>query len=132
MQTVERKPVILGLRQEAPRQLHDLVRGHQLAAGDVLRGRGHVAGPVGVRLVADRRLAERLAQPARRLDIESPRQEGRRLIQWSMLRKPLPQQTALEIVTLEGLVPKDHLVRKIDGVIDFSFFFGRVAGLAAA
>ena len=36
-----------------------------------------------------------------------------------MLRKPLPQQTALEMGSLDGLVPKDHLLRKIDGVIDF-------------
>lgn len=46
-----------------------------------------------------------------------------------MLRKPLPQQTALEIVSLDGLVPKDHLLRKIDAVIDFSFIHARVAGL---
>jgi hypothetical protein len=26
-----------------------------------------------------------------------------------MLRKPSPQQTALEMVSLDGLVPKDHL-----------------------
>src|SRR5438270_12747514 len=46
-----------------------------------------------------------------------------------MLRKPLPQQTALEMVSLDGLVPKDHLLRKIDAVIDFSFIHDRVAGL---
>jgi transposase len=38
-----------------------------------------------------------------------------------MLRTPGPEQTALEMVTLEQLVPKDHLLRKIDAVIDFSF-----------
>ena len=32
-----------------------------------------------------------------------------------MLRTPEPEQTALEIVTLEELVPKDHLLRKIVG-----------------
>lgn len=36
-----------------------------------------------------------------------------------MLKKPLPEQTVLEMVTLEGLVPKDHLLRKIAAVIDF-------------
>ena len=36
-----------------------------------------------------------------------------------MLRKPAPQQTALEMVSLDGLVPKDHLLRKIEAVIDF-------------
>jgi transposase len=49
-----------------------------------------------------------------------------------MLKKPRPQQTALEMVTLEGLVPKDHLLRKIDRVIDFSFIHERVAGLYCA
>lgn len=38
-----------------------------------------------------------------------------------MLRTPGPEQTALEMVTLEQLVPKDHLLRKIDAVIDFRF-----------
>src|SRR5947199_4353050 len=46
-----------------------------------------------------------------------------------MLGKPSPQQTALEMVSLDGLVPKDHLLRKIDAVIDFSFIHDRVAGL---
>jgi transposase len=46
-----------------------------------------------------------------------------------MLRKPPAQQTELEMVTLEGLVPKDHLLRKIDAVIDFSFIHDRVADL---
>jgi transposase len=46
-----------------------------------------------------------------------------------MLRKPTPQQTALEMVSLDGLVPKDHLLRKIEAVIDFSFIHDRVAGL---
>lgn len=38
-----------------------------------------------------------------------------------MLRKPSPQQTELEMVTLEQLVPGDHLLRKIDAAIDFGF-----------
>ncbi|MCK4869197.1 MAG: IS1182 family transposase, partial [Alphaproteobacteria bacterium] len=46
-----------------------------------------------------------------------------------MLKKPLPQQTELEMVTLESLVPTDHLLRKIEAVIDFSFIHDRVAGL---
>ena len=49
-----------------------------------------------------------------------------------MLKKPAPEQTALEIVTLDSLVPKDHLLRKIDAVIDFSFIHDRVAGLYCA
>lgn len=54
------------------------------------------------------------------------------MIQWDMLKKPAPEQTALEMVTLDGLVPKDHLLRKIDAVIDFSFIHDRVAGLYCA
>ncbi len=46
-----------------------------------------------------------------------------------MLRKPLPEQTAIEMVSLDGLVPKDHLLRKIEAVIDFSFIHDRVVGL---
>lgn len=49
-----------------------------------------------------------------------------------MLRHPEPEQTALEMVRLEELVPKDHLLRKIEAVIDFSFIHERVAGLYCA
>lgn len=49
-----------------------------------------------------------------------------------MLKKPAPEQTAIEMVTLDSLVPKDHLLRKIDAVIDFSFIHERVAGLYCA
>lgn len=43
------------------------------------------------------------------------------MIHWIMLKRPEPEQTALEIVTLEELVRKDHLVRLIDAKVDFSF-----------
>jgi transposase len=46
-----------------------------------------------------------------------------------MLKKPSPEQTAIEMVCLDGLVPQDHLLRKVDAVIDFSFIHDRVAGL---
>lgn len=49
-----------------------------------------------------------------------------------MLRKRGPLQTELEMVTLDGLVPEDHLLRKIDAVIDFSFIHDRVAPLYCA
>lgn len=49
-----------------------------------------------------------------------------------MLKKPTPHQTALEIVTLERLVPGDHLLRKIAAAIDFSFIGDRVAHLYCA
>ncbi|OOE42969.1 transposase, partial [Salinivibrio sp. ML323] len=38
-----------------------------------------------------------------------------------MLQEPSPHQYELEMVTMEQLVPKDHLVRKIDRAIDFEF-----------
>lgn len=46
-----------------------------------------------------------------------------------MLKKPIAQQTELEMVSLESLVPRDHLLRKIGAVIDFSFIHERVGGL---
>jgi transposase len=46
-----------------------------------------------------------------------------------MLKRPAPEQTALEMVTLDELVPKDHLLRKIDRVIDFSFIHELTAPL---
>ena len=54
------------------------------------------------------------------------------MIQCVMLRKPGSQPTALEMMTLEELVPPDHLLRKIEAVIDFSFIHERVAGLYCA
>jgi hypothetical protein len=38
-----------------------------------------------------------------------------------MFKNPTPAQTALEMAALEQLVPKDHLLLKIDAVIDFRF-----------
>lgn len=38
-----------------------------------------------------------------------------------MYQEQAPQQLKYELVLLENLVPKDHLLRKIDAVIDFSF-----------
>lgn len=46
-----------------------------------------------------------------------------------MLREPAPQQYPFEMVTLEELVPEDHLVRKIDAAIDFEFIHDTVAHL---
>lgn len=46
-----------------------------------------------------------------------------------MLRDRVPQQHELEMVTLEQLVPDDHLLRKIDRYIDFSFIHDRVKHL---
>ena len=41
------------------------------------------------------------------------------MIQWTMLKKRAPEQTALGMVTLDSLEPKDHLLRRIDAVIEF-------------
>lgn len=49
-----------------------------------------------------------------------------------MLKKPGPTQTALEIVTLEELVPKEHLLRRIDAAVDFSFIHDLTAPLYCA
>lgn len=46
-----------------------------------------------------------------------------------MLKRGSPPQSSFEFVSLEDLVPKDHLLRKIERSIDFSFIHDRVAGL---
>ncbi len=46
-----------------------------------------------------------------------------------MLQEPTPQQYELEMVTMEQLVPQNHLVRKIDKAIDFDFIRDEVAHL---
>lgn len=46
-----------------------------------------------------------------------------------MLTEPGPHQHQLEMVTLEELVPQDHLLRKIDKYIDFSFIHDKVRHL---
>ena len=38
-----------------------------------------------------------------------------------MLRETKGQQLKYELVMIENLVPENHLLRKIDKVIDFSF-----------
>lgn len=40
-----------------------------------------------------------------------------------MLRERREKQQKLDIVILEQLVPKDHLLRRIDEAVDFSFMF---------
>ena len=37
-----------------------------------------------------------------------------------MTKNQLNEREQLEILTIEQLVPKDHLVRKLDAAIDFS------------
>lgn len=43
-----------------------------------------------------------------------------------MLKTPPPKQYQLEMVTLEELVPKNYLVRKVDAAIDFEFIRAEV------
>lgn len=49
-----------------------------------------------------------------------------------MLYRPGPEQTALEMVTLDQMVPRDHLLRKIDAAIYFSFIHELTAPLYCA
>nr|WP_321303078.1 IS1182 family transposase [Alcaligenes faecalis] len=49
-----------------------------------------------------------------------------------MLKSPTAYQHELEMVTLESLVPADHLVRKIAAAIDLEFIRDRVAHLYCA
>ncbi len=46
-----------------------------------------------------------------------------------MLKEPAAHQHALEMVTLESLVPEDHLLRQIDAFIDFEFIRDKVRHL---
>ncbi len=46
-----------------------------------------------------------------------------------MLKNYAPHQTELEMVTLEDLVPAEHLVRKIETAIDFEFIRDKVRHL---
>ncbi|SHI48014.1 transposase, partial [Propionispora hippei] len=40
-----------------------------------------------------------------------------------MLKERAPQQMKFELVCIDQLVPEDHLLRKIDKYIDFSFIY---------
>jgi len=46
-----------------------------------------------------------------------------------MLKEPAAHQHALEMVTLESLVPEDHLLRQIDAFIAFDFIRDKVRHL---
>jgi len=49
-----------------------------------------------------------------------------------MLRQQGGKPTELEFVSIDGLVPKDHLLRKIERAVDFSFIREKVACLYCA
>ena len=63
-----------------------------------------------------------------RLLTNPPTVEGLFIIA-GMLKDYSPQQTELEMVTLEDLVPAEHLVRKIESAIDFEFIRDKVRHL---
>lgn len=49
-----------------------------------------------------------------------------------MLRQTGGKPTELEFVSIDALVPQDHLLRRIERAVDFSFIRERVAGLYSA
>lgn len=49
-----------------------------------------------------------------------------------MLRSHRDKQQSFELVSLEELVPQDHLLRKVDKYIDFSFIHEKVSPLYCA
>ncbi len=46
-----------------------------------------------------------------------------------MLQKGKEERNQLEFVNIEALVPKDHLLRKIDEAVDFTRIYELVEGL---
>ena len=46
-----------------------------------------------------------------------------------MTKNQTNEREQLEILTIEQLVPQDHLVRKLDAAIDFSFIYPLVENL---
>ncbi len=48
---------------------------------------------------------------------------------WGMLKQPKVPQHEMELVTIESLVPCDHLLRKIDQAVDLEFVRDRVRHL---
>lgn len=46
-----------------------------------------------------------------------------------MLKKEMEQRQAIEMLCTDMLVPKDHLLRKIDAAVDFAYIYGLVEEL---
>ena len=46
-----------------------------------------------------------------------------------MTKNQINERERLEMLTIEQLVPRDHLVRKLDAAIDFSFIYPLVEDL---
>ncbi len=49
-----------------------------------------------------------------------------------MTRKDVDNRFQIEFNSVDALVPKNHLVRKIDKAIDFNFIYDEVAELYSA
>ena len=46
-----------------------------------------------------------------------------------MLKKEMEQRQAIEMLCTDMLVPKDHLLRKIDAAVDFTYIYSLVEDL---
>ncbi|MBR2925289.1 MAG: hypothetical protein IKC28_09710 [Clostridia bacterium] len=46
-----------------------------------------------------------------------------------MLKKEMEQHQAIEMLCTDMLVPKDHLLRKIDAAVDFTYIYDLVEDL---
>lgn len=46
-----------------------------------------------------------------------------------MMAKRRSQQIEMHLITIEDLVPMDHLLRKVNDIIDFSFIYDEVENL---
>ena len=46
-----------------------------------------------------------------------------------MLKKEMEQRQAIEMLCTDMLVPKDHLLRKIDAAVDFTYIYDLVEDL---
>jgi transposase len=76
-----------------------------------------------------RRPREIAAQTADKVPNKALVFHGSFVLLWGMLKKPEVAQQEMELVTIESLVPSDHLLRRIDGAIDLEFIRERVRPL---
>ena len=90
---------------------------------------GRAAGGNGLGLgLKQKRLLQVMKEPFQTVDKVLANKAGI-LYFWQMLRKQSGKQLKMEFVCLEDLVPKDHLLRKIDKYIEFDFIYEKVSDL---
>jgi hypothetical protein len=53
-------------------------------------------------------------------------------VSFAMLKEPTPRQHIFEMMTPEDLIPRDHLLRKLDKFVDFEFICDKVRISTAA